>query len=227
MPRQMPRLLCLILLLLLASPIFAEPDPVLPAGCELSPGPAATLIVPYFEVDLEDPSGPTTFFSIANAGALPTLVNMVIWTDWGLPVLTLPLSLAGDGLQSFDLRRILAEGRLPPAPNAPGCLLRDDLRADELELLAVRLTGRPSPEDGLCWGSPRGETSVAKGYVTIDVVERCPAPGATTPGEPSGCFGATFSTSIRVATPPLPYARCRCRPGPRSFPTAIFRTAST
>jgi hypothetical protein len=37
--------------------------------------PAATLLLPYFEVDLDNPAGVTTLFSINNASAAPALVR--------------------------------------------------------------------------------------------------------------------------------------------------------
>ena len=36
---------------------------------KVAPEPAATLLLPYFEVDLGDANGPTTLFSINNASA--------------------------------------------------------------------------------------------------------------------------------------------------------------
>ena len=43
--------------------------------------PAATLLLPYFEVDLANPDGVTTLFSVNNASAAPQLAHVTFWTD--------------------------------------------------------------------------------------------------------------------------------------------------
>ena len=70
---------CLTVLALLASaaPVFAD-------ACSLENLPAATLLLPYFEVDLDNPAGLTTLFSINNASATAALANVVVWTDLGV-----------------------------------------------------------------------------------------------------------------------------------------------
>jgi len=43
--------------------------------------PAATLLLPYFEVELDNPNGQTTLFSINNSTATAVLAHVVLWTD--------------------------------------------------------------------------------------------------------------------------------------------------
>ena len=50
--------------------------------------PAATLLVPFFEVDLDDPTGMTTIVSITDTAATAVLTHWTLWTDWGIPDLT-------------------------------------------------------------------------------------------------------------------------------------------
>ena len=47
--------------------------------------PAATLLLPYFEVKLDDPSTVSTSFSINNASATAVLAHVTLWTDEGIP----------------------------------------------------------------------------------------------------------------------------------------------
>ena len=39
-------------------------------SCDIGVAPAATLLLPYFEVDLDDPAGETTLFTITNVSNL-------------------------------------------------------------------------------------------------------------------------------------------------------------
>ncbi len=52
-------------------------------GCALDDRPGATLLLPYFEVDLDHADGVTTLFSVSNASATAVLANVVVWTDLG------------------------------------------------------------------------------------------------------------------------------------------------
>src|ERR1700732_1688021 len=97
-------------LLLLAAPLSAGD---LTGNCRLGNQPAATLLVPYFEVDLANPKGRTTLVSVNNAAPRPTLARMVLWTDWGVPPLAFDIYLhacsAGVRVQ------------LTPPPDGPEC----------------------------------------------------------------------------------------------------------
>ena len=66
----MKRLLVACLLAVLAAPAFAVIGTV-------DDVPAATLLLPYFEVDLDDPAGVTTLMSINNASATAVLAHVV------------------------------------------------------------------------------------------------------------------------------------------------------
>lgn len=148
-----------------------------------SPGvrPAATLLVPYFEVDLADPEGPTTILSVNNAGTEDVVAHVVLWTDWGLPTLAFDLRLGTDDIQTIDLSAVLARGELPltrstGAGAAPGCtdpITLPDLGASALAELQAKHTGLPSSADGLCYGSRRAAKGLAVGYVTVDAMNGC------------------------------------------------------
>jgi hypothetical protein len=89
--------------------------------------PAATLLLPYFEVDLDNAAGITTLFSVNNASATAQLAHVTVWSTWSIPVLDFDVYLTGYDVQSFNLRDILVDGILPQtgsgtttAANDPG-----------------------------------------------------------------------------------------------------------
>lgn len=100
--------LCFLCLLVPSGQGFAE-------LCTLDAVPAATLLLPYFEVDLEaNPGkGVDTLFSINNASATPTIAHVSIWTDWSQPVLDFDIFLTGYDVQSVGLHSVLVGGKLP------------------------------------------------------------------------------------------------------------------
>src|ERR1700726_1390402 len=118
-------------LLLLEAPLSAGE---MTGNCRLGNQPAATLLVPYFEVDLANPTGRTTLVSINNAAPRPTLARMVLWTDWGVPTLAFDIYLTGYDVQTLNMRDVF-NGILPQTgasisptgplsqagPGFPGC----------------------------------------------------------------------------------------------------------
>jgi hypothetical protein len=89
--------------------------------------PAATLLLPYFELDLDNATGVTTLFSINNASATAQLAHVTVWSTWSIPVLDFDVYLTGYDVQTFNMRDILVDGILPQtgsgtttAANDPG-----------------------------------------------------------------------------------------------------------
>src|SRR4030088_1490381 len=85
--------------------------------CATDAVPAATLLLPYFEVDLNNPNGLTTLFSINNASATAVLAHVVVWSDLSVPVLDFNVYLTGYDVQSINMCDIIA-GNLPPTGSA-------------------------------------------------------------------------------------------------------------
>src|SRR5258707_290183 len=81
--------------------------------CTVDAVPAATLLLPYFEVNLDDPNGLTTLFSINNASSTEEIAHVVIWSDLSVPVLDFDVDLTGYAVQTINLRDILIDGLLP------------------------------------------------------------------------------------------------------------------
>ncbi len=178
--------------------------------------PAATLLLPYFEVDLDDPNGQTTLLSVNNASATAVLAHVVIWSDLSVPVLDFNLYLTGFDVQTINLRDILVNGVLPRTasdgqdPNdtvSPQGSLSQDINFAScggllpppplpqffLAHLQSSLTGKASAILGnRCAGRNLGD-NVARGYATVDTVNNCTLrfPGDSGYFAPGGTGDAT------------------------------------
>jgi hypothetical protein len=75
--------------------------------------PAATLLLPYFEVDLDNPTGVTTLFSVNNASAAPALVHVVAWSDLSIHILDFNIYLTGYDVFTQNLRDLFINGTSP------------------------------------------------------------------------------------------------------------------
>lgn len=83
----------------------------------VGPVPAATLLIPYFQVDVSDAAcaqadGATTLFSVNNIAKEPTLAHLTFWTDQGVPVLWFDVYLTGYDVQTFNLRDVFCHGNI-------------------------------------------------------------------------------------------------------------------
>ena len=162
--------------------------------------PAATLMVPYFEVDLNDPNQNTTLFSINNASAAPAIAHVVLWTDLSVPTLDFNVFLTGYDVYTVNLRDLFTTGAIPPSsanntaisprgifslttnpisgvgPGSPGCadqLPIGNLPASVVAHLIAAHTGQGSGIfGGLCSGIDYGD-NIARGYVTVDNANFC------------------------------------------------------
>ena len=164
--------------------------------CTIDAVPAATLLLPYFEVDLNNPNGLTTLFSVNNASATAVLAHVVVYSDLSVPVLDFNIYLTGYDVQTINLRDILVSGNLPQtasagqdpsdkiSPKGPksqeinfasctGQLPPPVLPPNFIQHLALSLTGKGSPLfGGLCSGRNLGD-NIARGYITVDTVNNC------------------------------------------------------
>ena len=95
-------------------------------SCDIGITPAATLLVPYFEVDLKaKPSeARTTVFSIINVTNLPQIARVTIWSDYAYPLFGFNVFLTGYDVQAIDLRDLLVRGVVPINTEQPGPLSR-------------------------------------------------------------------------------------------------------
>src|SRR3954470_15502573 len=99
--------------LLALSALLSSVSPAPAAVCNIDVSPAATLLLPYFEVDLNNPNGLTTLFSVNNASDMAVLAHVVVYSDLSVPVLDFNVYLTGYDVQGINLRYILVNGTLP------------------------------------------------------------------------------------------------------------------
>jgi hypothetical protein len=141
--------------------------------CDIAVAPAATLFLPYFEVDFQRPrtKATQTIVTVVNVSSLSETVNVTLWTDWAYPALRFPLSLRAYEVRTIDFYDVFARGTIGSAcgPDTLSPALLSDLRR-------VFTTGIPDDASLGC-GPPAqlgGVHDNASGYATIDVVEGCP-----------------------------------------------------
>jgi hypothetical protein len=176
--------------------LIAFAAPATAVICTIDAVPAATLLLPYFEVDLSNPNALTTLFSVNNAAANAALVHVVIWSDLSVPVLGFNVYLTGYDVQSVNLRDIIVNGNLPQTASAgqdpsdtisPKGLFSQDINFASCQgvlpppplppfytaHLQASLTGKPSAIlRGNCAGQALGD-NIARGYITMDTVNNC------------------------------------------------------
>ncbi|MDP9120317.1 MAG: hypothetical protein M3O15_02955 [Acidobacteriota bacterium] len=170
------------------------------AQCGIQETPAATLLLPYFEVDLSTSTGKTTQVTVGNAFSSGALVEAVVWSDLGVPISSFDIYLNGYQDVRFDLRDILEGGRLPqtqpPAGTHPSCngfMPPAPIPLGTLASYQQALIGGPVPAAGnLCAGRNLGDT-IARGYITFDIVNACTLQIQTDPGVFAAGGTATFS----------------------------------
>jgi hypothetical protein len=189
------RLAAALLLLLVPSTLVAQTT-ANDASCDIGVAPAATLLLPYFEVDVTAPpeQAETTIFTITNVGREPQIASVTLWSDWSYPLLTFDVFLTGYDVYSLNLRDLFVTGdltatgsmQLPAGSRSLGnhanprhlaeaqrtCVNppRSLPRAMREELVAALTIGRV-PE---CGGAQIGAIHTrAIGYVTIDLVATC------------------------------------------------------
>lgn len=155
----------------------------IPTRCQIGPGLGSSLLFPYFEVDLNDPSGITTLISVNNSPNSAALTRLIMWTDWGIPTMAFDIYLKGIDIQTINVRSLFDGdlpvtglgadlggfddcGAMPPQYGSPA------LTAGQIEQLRTAHTGQAGHIDGLCYAADHGD-GIARGFITVDVVDQC------------------------------------------------------
>ena len=86
-------------------------------SCDIGVTPAATLLLPYFEVETAT-RATDTFFTVVNTGYLPQIAHVVVWTDWSYAVLDFNIFLTGFDVQSISMYDVIVNGIIAPIPNS-------------------------------------------------------------------------------------------------------------
>jgi hypothetical protein len=173
---------CLTLVLLFGTGGMASAE-----ICAIDAVPAATLLLPYFDVS-DNPDSITTLFSIGNASAAPQLAHVTFWTDLSVPTLDFDIYLTGYDIVTVNLRDVFTTGTIPqtgetvvPAgdfslPNVafPNCdLPTGNLPAILVDHIRAMHSGQESPLENNCGGVNYGQPDRFRGYITIDNVNEC------------------------------------------------------
>jgi len=184
-----------IALLMLGGQAFGE-------ICAVDNVPAATLLLPYFSVDIGtgEPGDATycpenvgtTFFTLTNASSGPVVAHVTLWTDWTVPKIDFDIFLTGYDVQNFDMRNIFCSGELPvtwdgafdmgpysKAGTITGCgtTAGDPPRYASPAInnsfkAALRAQFTGNASGGVCSGTKVAD-NIAHGYVTIDANTGC------------------------------------------------------
>lgn len=172
--------------------------------------PGATLLLPYFEVNLDDLKASNTIFSITNSSATAILNHVIIWTDLGVPAIEFNVYLTGYDLWRMNIGSFLTTGIMDQTASAgqdptdtisPKGIFSQDINFAscngnlpngpipplQLQGLQNALIGQASVNYGpnMCGGINHGDR-VARGYITVDTVNNCTQ---RFPGDP-GYFAA-------------------------------------
>ncbi|MDQ3281318.1 MAG: hypothetical protein M3Q69_07880 [Acidobacteriota bacterium] len=83
-------------------------------SCDIGVAPAATLLLPYFEVDLASRTGEQTIFTITNVSPVEQIAHVTLWTDLSYPVIDFNIYLTGYDVQSINLYDVIALGQIAP-----------------------------------------------------------------------------------------------------------------
>lgn len=158
--------------------------------------PAATLLLPYFEVDLANPNGVTTLFSVNVGDAVAYMVQVTLWSDLGIPTQAFNIYLTGYDTQTVNLRDIFngvfpataSAGQDPTDTTSPHGPISQDINfascsgilpyaipaisPQQISDLRSAHTGNPSSLSGQCVGR-RFNDNIARGYITIDSTNQC------------------------------------------------------
>jgi len=171
--------------------------------CDIKVGPAATLLLPYFEIDLDHPGGQTTLFTITNVSRYSQIAHVTLWTDFAVPVLDFNIFLTGYDVQAVNLKDVLTSGIVasptgsgPTVGKSPLGSLSENYLSNPNFKAAINCDTLPGviPQSvitavrtELTAGTTPGCASVgnvhphAIGYVTVDVVGTCTS---RTPADP-------------------------------------------
>jgi hypothetical protein len=204
----MRKLIVLMAVLLVATSAFASkitPSPnatfnngLLPTStnnddtCDIaSNAPAATLLLPYFEVDFKSPqtTARTTLFTIVNTSDLPQIAHVVVWTDWSFPALDFNIFLTGYDVQGINLYDIFARATIAPGatPGTGGT--------------SSNTTVPTNPQNGVAGSNPGTQPADNDANPNITSLSGC----ANLPG----VFSSTLLTDLQLIFTPMPSVTSR------------------
>lgn len=168
-------------------------------SCDISVAPAATLLLPVFEVDMDGTHNrETTLFTVTNVSRFPQIAHVTIWTEYSVPVLDFNLFLTGYDVQGINLYDVLFNGIVAntsgtSSGSKSGSLSEDNdanpyisgAAFDLCDVLPGQLptsvyqNAATALQTGAWSACGTGKTAggshagLARGYVTVDVANNC------------------------------------------------------
>jgi hypothetical protein len=81
-------------------------------SCDIGVAPAATLLLPVFEVDVASPrvTGENTLFTVTNVSRFPQIGHVTVWSEYSYPVLDFNIFLTGYDVVPMNMYDIIASG---------------------------------------------------------------------------------------------------------------------
>ncbi|MFQ5528075.1 MAG: hypothetical protein ACE5GX_17695 [Thermoanaerobaculia bacterium] len=184
--------------------LVSVPPPAAAEICAIDTVPAATLLLPYFAVDLSKLTKPkrtetTTLVLQTSYNDGPIVARVTLWTDLGVPTLAFDVYLERYASRKIALHDLF-RGRLPASPELdPGCAAWG--LVDKTDLQNAH-RGRPVDGYGGRCASRLIDGKIARGYVTIDVINSDRQCGNLFPSDPgyfaSGGNGVASNTNALV-----------------------------
>ncbi|HET9212906.1 MAG TPA: hypothetical protein VFR03_21045 [Thermoanaerobaculia bacterium] len=183
-----PKTMWLVPLMLAALTVLAAGPGAAARMCDVDTVPAATLLLPYFEVDVSGtaPRGMDTAFAVVNMDPNPRIAHVTLWTEWAIPTVGFNVQLGGYDALSVNLIDLFTAGAPQGTLKCAGALPQ---RPGPLYFkLPLPYTGDPAKDLATLRKAHTGEAittpigklvasmphpGVAKGYITIDVVNKC------------------------------------------------------
>ncbi|HXU34165.1 MAG TPA: hypothetical protein VN851_26630 [Thermoanaerobaculia bacterium] len=156
-------------------------------NCTADAVPAATLLLPYFEVDLANAAGANTTFSIQNVGPNGVLTKVELWSDLAVPAGGFMMYLKPRERRTVDLRNVIncvLPATVNPAgtfPSCAGALPPSSAFCATFDWKNT-LSGKASTFLGGKCGGRDFNDSIARGYATIDTMNVCTTLSQVTAG---------------------------------------------
>jgi hypothetical protein len=164
-------------------------------SCDIGVTPAATLLLPYFEVETAT-RATDTFFTIVNTGYLPAIAHVVVWTDWSYPVLDFNVFLTGFDVQPLSVYDIIVNGQIAPLPSgaAGGTTSNNDAVLSPIGAFSAANTANPNiPSLASCGTLPGAIPSFVTAAVRSMLVTGAAAGICTNAGSPSSAHPTATS----------------------------------
>src|SRR5258708_6993516 len=181
--------LSFLLLLIATSAFGTSPSTVNnDDSCDVTVSPAATLLLPYFEVDLNNRTQ-DTLFTITNVTRYPQIAHVTIWTDWSFPLFAFNIYLTGYDVQGISINQVLGGTVAQPAGTGP------TVWQSPLGALSAGFTANPN----FAGGGTSINCNAQPGYLSVPLVFALRTALTTGVYNPSGSVSCVTGSGAAIA----------------------------